>query len=694
MSNALVKAAKRSELVRSLIDRSQHREMREGATYMDGSSYHRVESIKPVKRLDYEGSKKAQEAAEGREEFARRFELKKKYEIKVDDVEVTYSTSSKYSDFDEFSYGGKHLLIHESHYFKDWVLIEDIEKYKNLAQDIIDGKLGMPTIKSELGDEEKEQSNGLIHVSSKEHLELIQQSAEEKAKHFKLIENNVQRLMEKHEAHLRSIRSGLSDIVEAFQKKIAKIQRVIHVIELYLGINEEILQFQEGEKASAEEPICFRQRVMYMDEEVGDPRLDKYGKDEGLDFRNISAFDDWLCKDGNYKKVIPEPKCVCAFKVRRNTKKGHGEATDNPFVLEWMESADQKTYILIRNGDNLYRIWVDLEIAERLFPHRDEIMKLQEEVIKHEGKGGWDERDSKKKLEDDHERYQRQFIMLQGLIDRTEILHPIKETIRLATIDLDTTKLVRLIYDDGPSLVHKGHVPFLEWMKGINEKIDEGSRIVITGKGVREARRFDERFAEREDHRSGRELTYHLPSLPEAGLYTVYKKKKRPEDKFGFRNPNWGPDVRELLCIRYNPGDEVRNMWDRWDDGHERKSNISYNILKDDDFILNFDEATIEDMEYYLNSRIDRRHYVTMMPILWELHQQKIKEAEKEQDFLLMIVSPFLSRYNKDKLMAAANEEMVWWKTKNKWKRALTKDDAKAFRMIGGRLKKRFKPAS
>jgi len=32
-------------------------------------------------------------------------------------------------------------------------------------------------------------------------------------------------------------------------------------------------------------------------------------------------------------------------------------------------------------------------------------------------------------------------------------------------------------------------------------------------------------------------------------------------------------------------------------------------------------------------------------------------------------------------------EAVIWWKTKNKWKRALDKDNEKALRMIVNRLK-------
>lgn len=676
----IVKAAKQDELVRIIVDKSSQREMRVGSLYIDSRGrYYCIDSMTPKKRVDWDASKEKQVKAEGKPEYSYSFSLKKKYEVKVDDVEVKYSTSDEYHE--EFHYCGTKFLNYNAREFEDWVLVDDRSKYEQLAQDIIDGKADIPTVESELGGEETGRLTSLIHTSSAEHLSIIQQAAQERAQHFKVIQSHVTRVLEQKQRHLRNIRSQLGEVVDAFKKKVAKIERIIYVIELYLGINEEILQFQEGEKASVDEPICFRQRVMYMDEEVGDPRLDKYGNNEGLDFRNISAFDNWLCANENYKKVIPEPKCVCVFKVRREKKKGHA-SVDNPFIQFEMEEADRKTYILIRNGDNLYRIWVDLEVAERLFPHKDEMMQLQEEVLKHEGRGGWDEEKSKEKLETDHERYQRQFIMLQGLIDRTEILHPIKEQIKLTTLDLETTKLVRLIYDDGPSLVHAGYTPFLEWMKSINAMIDEGSRIVITSSAERESERFDDRFA------SHRDSNFNLPKAPRSGLYTVFKKT----DERGFRNPKgWGERVKEVLFIRYNPGGEVRNWWDRWDEGHERKNKLPYYITKEDEFIMNFDAVTYQDIDNYLDSRIDRRHYVTMMPLLWEVRKQKKREDDDEKDFLSMVIAPYALKYREDVLLKTAKEEMTWWKTKNKWKRGLTKDDAKAFRMISNRLKKKFK---
>lgn len=680
-TNKLAKASAELEVVRDIVSNSEVPDMRVGDLYIDREGHlFRIDSMEVEERIDWDASEKQWKEKNPGKWYSSNA-LKEKDWILYSDVKVSYSKADLYDD-EEFNerYSSLYLIAEKSK--KDWVKVTgDKEKFETLAKDIIDGKAEMPDLHKEMG-ADGESGTGLIHVSSKEYLMVAQQVALEKSKHFMAIQHFVQRELERKKDHLRGIVFHFQGMVAAFQKQVEKIQRIIGIIELYLGIGEEIVQFQEGEKAPIDEPVTYRQRVMYMDEEVGDPRLDPYGRNEGLDFRNIEAFDAWLCANGNYKKVMPELKSICAFKVRRETKRGH--YTVNPFIAAAMDHADKKTYVLIRNGDNLYRIWADMEVAERLFPHKKELMELQDEVLKSENSGSYDHDRAKEKLETDVERYQRQFILMQGLVDRTEILHPLKEVFKLSELDLDKTKLVRFIYDDGPALMHKGHVPFKEWMKKMNSTIGEGSRIVITGGAEYEEERFDQRF------HIGRKGKYGLPESPDPGLYTVFLKKCK--NKYGYANPKgYGEKVHELLTIRYNPKDKVQNSWDRWDRGHERKNSISYNIMTDDDFILNFDDVTSKEIDYYLDSRLDRREYITMMPVLWEVREHKRKEEEEEQDFLLMLIAPFAAKGTQEQLLEAAKEEMTWWKTKNKWKRNLKKDDAKAFRMIGARLKNGFK---
>ena len=655
------------------ISTSPYPSMREGDVFIDSNGeYYRIDSMEVKEMIDHDATERKWKSENKDRYYSFSCVAKDEY-IYFNDVLIRYSR--EYGD-DWSSCGSKYL----SQMKENWTKVDDPDKYRQLALDIIEGRTPMPSL--EEGENNIDTNTGLIHVASKERLLTIQKAAAEKSEHLQLIHNHVAKELNAQQNRLRGIMSHFNSLVSGLKKEVARISRIIYTIELYLGVNESILHFQEGEKASIDEPISFRQRIMFMDEEVGDPRLDVYGKDGGLDFNNIEAFDNWLCSNANYKKVIPEQKCVCVFKVRREKKH---DRTDNPFISAMMDAEDMKTYILIRNGDNLYRIWVDMEISERLFPHKSEMMDLQRTIEQqgdnHEG------REAKEKFETELEAYQRNFIMLQGLMDRTDILHPMKEKVQLSTLDLEKTDIVRFIYDDGPSLAHAGYVPFKEWIKSINATIEEGSRIIVTKQAELSVSRFDDRFVEKYDHKSGRELTHHLPGRPHGGLYTVYKKT---DEKGLIRNPNgYGDRVHSLLYIKFNPQDDVLNFWDRWDRGHKRKNNISYAIMPEaDDFLINFDAVTSKDVDFYLDSRMDRRNYLSMMPLLWNVREQKRKEEEEEAHFIQMLIAPHVMVHGEEKVTAMAKEQMQWWKLKNKWKRGLKADDAKAFRMIGAKLKK------
>lgn len=686
MSTNLALVAKKAELLLASIAKSETEDMREGDVYIDNEgTYHKILTLKLEPQEDHDATREKYKAKHGKElEWKEHDKLKKKDRVFIDDVRAEYISNyagTLEDDDDVWTERPHSFLIHkDKKTSKAWVKVTEKEKYARLAADVIESKVPLPDVSEELGPEAS--TGALVHTSSKEYLALMQQGAKERMQHFQVVHHMVRRDLEKKKHSLNAILGHFNGVVEAFQAKVRRIQKIIDTIELYLGIHETILQFQEGPKAPVEEPITFRQKVMFMDEEVGDPRLDKWGNNEGLDFRNIDAFDSWLCSNENYKKIMPEQKCVCIFKVRRKEKEGHWQASGgNPFLAGLLTDKDKKTYILIRNGDNLYRIWTNLEIYDRLFPHKNELLELQRNIDKIP-ENWYGSRPTKKDFDRAVEFYQRQFIMMQGLIDRTDILHPLKEHIKLMDLDLDKTTAVRFVYDDGLLLAPPGHIPYKEWVTKINATIEEGSRIVVVGYGDREYKRYDNRFGYKSEN---------LPASPHKGVYTVEMKRNSK----GIHTPWVGyqeEPPKEAMCIYYNPGDEINNWWDRDFIPHERKHNISYLINpKRDKFYLNFDAVTTKDIDYYLDSRLDRREYLKMMPMLWEVRKQKQKEEEEEHDFLLMVIAPFSGKATQEVLLDAAREDMLWWKLKNKWKRGLKKDDAKAFRMIGARLKTRFK---
>jgi len=204
------------------------------------------------------------------------------------------------------------------------------------------------------------------------------------------------------------------EVVEGFADKIEKIYKVLYTIELYLGVNEDVVQLIKGNNAPSESSICFRQQILYMDEEIG------VYENGGLGYEDIPKFDEWI--SDNFKKILHEEKGVVVFRVRRNKK----SYTGNSFIDGEKHTEDSKTYFLIRNGDNLYRIHANIRVYPRLFPLKHEINSVLENI-----KWKRDEKDADKLIMS----YQRNFLVLQGILDRTDIFSPIPEGVNVFDID-------------------------------------------------------------------------------------------------------------------------------------------------------------------------------------------------------------------------------------------------------------------
>ena len=607
-------------------------------------------------------------------------------------------------------------------FLKRWIRLDpsrSVESYLEEAEAFVESGGDVTNYQDKT---KTDMDNALIHLGSKESLQALRDGINERRKKADLIRAFVNFKMEKIKAEMESMRRRLEAVVSEMSAKIARIEKVIWTIELYLGIKEDIVQIQEGGKAPKDAVICFRQEVLCMDEEVGTP------EDDGLDFDSISDFDSWLCRNENYKIVIPEEKGVVVLRVRRHSK----EYTANPFINGQMNIDNKKTYILIRNGDCLYRIWADIQIWPRLFPRRSELMDALAEIERKEkdkNEHFFRPEEEREKLEDEFFRYQQQIILLQGLIDRTDIFYPLPGVIKLTNEKTHESGLIRFIYDDEVKLPDS-RLPFWQWHSKVNEGLTEGTRIVYADNvsaRINPNRVGDDysrdNMSWRYDDRFYSESNWNLPSTPNSGIYVLqfYKKKVQqarkitfnrfsdiPERYFTIGNPrlhraayekrkdwpvevdyideNGSRDYYDVIAkspaIYYNPKDEVRNWWDRWDDGHVRKKNISFKVRAKDTNVINLDNVSLDDVEFYLNSRVNRRHYLQMIPLLNNLKKFLTAEIERESHFIDLVAAqcPKASR-------KSIKEAVTWWKLKNKWKRGLNADDSKAFRMITKKLK-------
>jgi uncharacterized protein YacL (UPF0231 family) len=148
------------------------------------------------------------------------------------------------------------------------------------------------------------------------------------------------------------------------QEVTQAIEGKIHTVELYAGLQEELVQVRDGEPADLSTKVHLMQRMHFMDEEC----LARY-EAGGMDFEDISAFDAWLSRDGNFGRILPHDRCVVAFRVRRHSK-DYGDL--NPFISFSFNQANKTTFLYIRNGRQLWRMHTSIEFAEGLFPRRED----------------------------------------------------------------------------------------------------------------------------------------------------------------------------------------------------------------------------------------------------------------------------------------------------------------------------------
>lgn len=151
----------------------------------------------------------------------------------------------------------------------------------------------------------------------------------------------------------------------------------IHTVELYAGLAEKLVQVREGAPATIDEKVHLMQRRHYMDEEC----LARY-EAGGMDFEDVGAFDRWLSREENLDRILPHPRCVVAFRIRRKTKEYGGDALDR-FIKFWdgTHEKNRKTYLYVRNGGQLWRMDTTIEFDECLFPRREDSDLLGDDEI-------------------------------------------------------------------------------------------------------------------------------------------------------------------------------------------------------------------------------------------------------------------------------------------------------------------------
>lgn len=161
---------------------------------------------------------------------------------------------------------------------------------------------------------------------------------------------------------LRAQEYDLKELTEAID------DRVFHV-DLYAGLSEEVVQVKKGKPAPMDAKLHLFQRRHYMDEEC----LVNY-EAGGMEFKDLKAFDRWLVKRENLERIMPFPRCIVSFKVRRFRKEDREFGSLWEFISFFAggtEKLNEKTFLYLRNGDQVYRLTTGVKFGEHLFPDLD-----------------------------------------------------------------------------------------------------------------------------------------------------------------------------------------------------------------------------------------------------------------------------------------------------------------------------------
>lgn len=465
---------------------------------------------------------------------------------------------------------------------------------------------------------------------------------------------DLQRQMGELEAQKRQ----LNEMVRAMQDEVKRRLEQIWMIELYLGSKEEVKCLAEGTPAPASTPITVVQQVLCMDEEIA--IFDWFENPERIgefDYQNLNDFDKWLTDDpAHLEAIFPYPKGMVGLRVRRREKDRNGAeyaGIAGAFRAMAEAEADQMTYLLVRNGENLYRLWIDVKLWPRLFPNLGDYEAMEAER-------SWDRDAAKDKMKS----YMAGLLAIQGLLDRSDLLHPLPQPKVNVHTDHDCFEFVRngeehtMLVDGTNPLAHLSWDTYRKWL---HQQVSEGVRVMWVG---RPSYSNDDRLY----HRTGIKT---LGTWPDHGEIFILDEWRADHKS------HWGHPGSFL----YLPNERVwgRDEWG-YDTHKPRQKRVRFGVYGDE--IIPVDFMSWRVLEHLLHDRNARPSYGQFFKPAFHWWKDMKEQSEREKPFIDLVLSRCGASLDDDAARARCERLVRWWKLKTKTHRTLGDDEAKALRMI------------
>ena len=397
------------------------------------------------------------------------------------------------------------------------------------------------------------------------------------------------------------------------------LEQGVNSLGLYLGDGVVVETIATGDDAPSDIPLTLFQRRLYMDEEFAVNLL-----------RGGATWDDWdafaeaMRTDSRLRDtVLPTPRCVVAMRVRKREQQfdmGDALAATRGDVFAAFDrlhtflagvNEDRRTFLLIRNGDNVHCVWSELSTdqAPRLFPTEDEKQQpfkksrffhgVDEDEITPESTRYYEARTEYDKI---ILFYRRLMLLMWGLNDRLSIFGTFYDAGQYPNFMSLRLQMERFnyVYDDETGALGDGWPTFDDWWAKKNAYLASGSRVLCHWRRLLTPDRAPSCAKWRGNGRG--EYNERLASPAEPLTVAIAKKRGEailvePEVVSTYSKRKFKAKVR--LSAEYRRGYD----------------GVEYGSAETSHAYLVLDTVTLEEIEYYVNSRAARSRYESYLAI-------------------------------------------------------------------------------
>ena len=381
------------------------------------------------------------------------------------------------------------------------------------------------------------------------------------------------------------------------------IQQGIKSLDLYTLKGVDVFDICTGTPALSSEPLTLVQGKLFQDEELAvhaDVR-DNYDYTDQQQFFNALREDRRLVD-----QIFPTDRCVVSMAVTR-----HMRSYDNAYESMMANQANQRVYLMVRNGGNVHVVYSSTpshEAAHRLFPTEDELggiftgidgTKLSLRDVEFT-KATAD-------FDDLQLHYKRFLILLCGLDHQHKLMgdfYPAEKSLSFMSLDFQQRYMRFLANDEQAHLLtHQKHPWVGDYIREKNLAAQPGSRVFIApGQTLREAtpelvRRTSLRIAA--NHRTEPNIVFREGLR----LFLACETEDRVDG-------DSGPTVKVYLDGKADSGLHAGMLDQTW--------------------WLCMDDVKASDLHSYIHSRRNRAMGVSYLRLFKRLHEYALSEEVAE----------------------------------------------------------------